>query len=61
MVLYELRLYHGPLQHSMSLRLMPSCNMSLDKGWPLEQVFGVERYRDKEREAATDQVRKAQS
>eukprot|EP00959_Pyramimonas_sp_CCMP1952_P287077 6003406-Pyramimonas_sp.AAC.1 len=62
MVLHELCLCHWT---PAALHVTPACaflqHVARQKNWPLGQDLGVERYRDKEREAATDHVLKAQS
>eukprot|EP00959_Pyramimonas_sp_CCMP1952_P377395 7904845-Pyramimonas_sp.AAC.1 len=56
MVLYELRLYHWT---PAALHFAPAYaylqHVARQNNWPVEQDFGVERHRDKAREAATDQ------
>eukprot|EP00959_Pyramimonas_sp_CCMP1952_P266285 5567368-Pyramimonas_sp.AAC.1 len=61
MVLSELRLYHWT---PAALHATQACtflqHVARQMKWPLEQDFGVERYRDKERVDTTGQVREAQ-
>eukprot|EP00959_Pyramimonas_sp_CCMP1952_P149898 3136570-Pyramimonas_sp.AAC.1 len=61
MVLSELRLYSwtpAALHATQAYTFLQ--HVARQEKWPLGQDFGVERYRDKERVAAADQVREAQ-